>query len=727
MKFFKLLTPVISAAVVLSSSVFGSILGPTFINGYDVLIGENTYFCHNTYLSNQSGVGLQNENYVIYSPNQGINPVVSYGNAIYGPMDKTLDAGSKLVSEGKDIIAGINADYFSFQTGVPMSNLIINGEVISKDDSSTPGFGIDENGKGFVAENYITATLTRADGRTADIGCINKYRQPYLAYLMNGKFSDQTHNNTQGLDIIIEAETDELRIGKTIRGTVTYAVSYGGSIKIPEGALVLTIDHNAPVFYQFSDIAEGETVEITVEAPSDPRWETAVMGMGSTGEYILSNGAVTPNLPAGAHPRTAIGLTEDGNIVLYTIDGRQTGYSYGVKLSTLAERMKEIGCIEAINLDGGGSTTMVGRLPGENKLTLLNKPSEGSQRLVSTSIFLENTLPKTGELGHLQIYPLGASYIMKGASDKLTVKAMDTGYRPMTAPEDIIFSVEDGKSSLITNDGVFTAQDGGSVFVTASYNGVTATHEYYCVESPLEIQVKNPNGANITNLNIMQNTSIDLSAIPGYGYHNLISEDSCFNWQVSGGIGTIDQNGVFTAVNSPDVHGTITVSAGNASRNINVHVLSDGSTPENVAPTFIDVPETHWAYKEISDFSQKGIILGYGNGYFGVNDSTTYEHISLLLDRLLEYKAENNEKKPALREDIIVSIVKALKIDVSNIDESIIELNFSDCGEIKKENRKYIAAAIQNELIKGYDGNLSPKDNLTRAETATLLYRATNR
>ena len=140
---------------------------------------------------------------------------------------------------------------------------------------------------------------------------------------------------------------------------------------------------------------------------------------------------------------------------------------------------------------------------------------------------------------------------------------------------------------------------------------------------------------------------------------------------------------------------------------------------------FIDVPVSHWAYEQIHEFSENKIVLGYGNGYFGTDDSITYEHFALLLDRLFDYKADNTQSIPAIREEVIVSLVKALKMDVSSADESIINKTFSDCTQLKEQNKKYIAAAIESGLVIGSDGKLFPADALTRAETVMLLWRAT--
>ena len=55
-------------------------------------------------------------------------------------------------------------------------------------------------------------------------------------------------------------------------------------------------------------------------------------------------------------------------------------YSYGARIETIANRMKELGCVDAINLDGGGSTAIGAVFPGTNSFVVTNKPSDGVQR-----------------------------------------------------------------------------------------------------------------------------------------------------------------------------------------------------------------------------------------------------------------------------------------------------------------------------------------------------------
>lgn len=80
------------------------------------------------------------------------------------------------------------------------------------------------------------------------------------------------------------------------------------------------------------------------------------------------------------HPRTGVGITADGQILLVVVDGRQPGYSTGMTMQEFARLFLDLGAVDAMNLDGGGSSTMV--VNGE----VVNRPSEGVERSVGSAI-----------------------------------------------------------------------------------------------------------------------------------------------------------------------------------------------------------------------------------------------------------------------------------------------------------------------------------------------------
>jgi hypothetical protein len=93
-------------------------------------------------------------------------------------------------------------------------------------------------------------------------------------------------------------------------------------------------------------------------------------------KMVLRDGKILETEDGVRHPRTAVGLDEDSNILhMVVVDGRQDGLSEGVSTHELAAHMRELGCDHALNLDGGGSSIMVlGQTDGTHRV--VNSPSD---------------------------------------------------------------------------------------------------------------------------------------------------------------------------------------------------------------------------------------------------------------------------------------------------------------------------------------------------------------
>ncbi len=128
--------------------------------------------------------------------------------------------------------------------------------------------------------------------------------------------------------------------------------------------------------------------------------------------------------PSGdRHPRTSIGFDSDSTtLYMFTVDGRQPGFSIGMTLRELSQYMVEWNVHHGINLDGGGSTTMIAR--GKIK----NSPSDaGGERSVSNGIFIVSTA-LDGELAHLGISPREA-FVTSGSTLQFSVEGYDSVVR----------------------------------------------------------------------------------------------------------------------------------------------------------------------------------------------------------------------------------------------------------------------------------------------------------
>jgi len=98
-----------------------------------------------------------------------------------------------------------------------------------------------------------------------------------------------------------------------------------------------------------------------------------------------ADGHDSVNMILRRHPRTLLGVTKNGSLILATIDGRQPGITVGANFHEAAQFMRWLGARQAINLDGGGSTTMV---VGDK---VVNHPSDGVERGVGDALLV---LPK---------------------------------------------------------------------------------------------------------------------------------------------------------------------------------------------------------------------------------------------------------------------------------------------------------------------------------------------
>ena len=588
---------------------YASILGSAEISSYTLQIGEGTTFTNRVFISDQNGVGKQTENYIVYSPNESITPLITFNNELFGT-SKISKEVERLKGEGINLAGGINADFFSLQTGVPMSNLIVDGKIVTKDASGQDSIGILEDGTAFMSYVTFASVLIKEDGSETNIYNINKFRQPYSIYMMTDEFSKQTENTTDGIDVILGEIEGEMRLGTKLTAVVESVMENSSSIEIPKGKIVLTVDKEAPEEFlePIKTLTEGEKVTISFGVMGDPKWNDVKLGMGCVGGKLLTNGEVNPNLEAGAAPRTAIGLKADGSLVLYTIDGRQTGYSYGVQKKTLAERLKELGCIEALNLDGGGSTCIVSLFPGESTPTLKNKPSDGVERKISTFFFLQNNLSPTKKLGGLTIYPLSA-YLLKGAEINLSVKARDTAFFPMTTPPQTELSVvTSGAKSTIDKNGVFHAKDDHVVKIKAEYNDISTFMNIFCLETPTDIKVTDKKGNSVSSLTLSPEEEIQLFATAYGGYNEFIPAEDSFKWSVKGNIGSISKDGVFVAVKNKNEKGEISVTVGEKTVAIPVNVIFTPDPDEKESYPVLEITEEDNTLKgEIS--SPLGILV----------------------------------------------------------------------------------------------------------------------
>lgn len=366
----------------------------------------------------------------------------------------------------------------------------------------------------------------------------------------------------------------ELAIGaEPVTCVVTGVSTLSGGVAIPEGCFILTVGMESSEYFrtQLSELKVGEQVKLSADS-ADPRWNDVQQAIGGY-KMLLKDGVVQDGLDNTANPRTALGVQADGKVILYTIDGRQSGHSVGASMKQVAARLKELGCVDAVLFDGGGSTTFGATGAADSAFTLQNKPSDGGQRAVTNALFFVSLQKPTGALGSLYI-TAPQNLFLPGGTTSLTARGIDTAYHPMAETySDVTYSVS-GPGQTAGN--VFTA--GATVEKTEAI--VTATAPGGQQGQIVLTVVPTPHGITVldqgtlqavTSLNLDPDQSLDLTASAVWYGLSMTSSDASFTWSVTPEVGTVDANGVLTA-GSKAATGTLTVAAGSKSVSVPITV-----------------------------------------------------------------------------------------------------------------------------------------------------------
>lgn len=269
----------------------------------------------------------------------------------------------------------------------------------------------------------------------------------------------------------------------------------------------------------------------------------AALAAGNVREAVASFGDIFENGHARSGldnttraSRTAIGIKADGTVVMLMVDGRQAPYSVGMTMAEVGAAMEALGCAQAVNLDGGGSSTFATQREGESEnntsagLTLRCRPSDGYERKVSNTIMVLSNAEPTGKFDHAVLTPNNEVYT-PGSAVQFSAAGVDAAGSSADVPEDAVWTVLSG-GGRIDADGAYTATDDcGEVTVGLQVNGETV--------GQTAIQIRWPDKLDFTNssVSIDFGETSDLTFKPTWQGREVNYKDGDFEW-------SIDENGL---------------------------------------------------------------------------------------------------------------------------------------------------------------------------------------
>lgn len=685
---------------------------------------------------------LRTEHYVTYTPNAAVTPMVFSGTYV-ASMNTVSAAAAQLEEQGLRVAAAINGGFFNAD-GTAVGMIMTEGVLRTLDVENYALIGFANDGRVFIDESrpVMTASWTGMEpaapaaeptpeptqdpwaavqptqdpyavstpepvrqpvARSFTVAGFNAYRNAhYLGglYLYNKDFSSRVLSGGPCVYAILRPlGEDGLRMNSAMTFqvvSVTDATREGAEFDgvIPEGCYMLYAeDHdNQDLLNALRGLPVDGQVSLTVSGAGE-QWADAAYGV--SGLYtLLRNGQIVDGLPTSANPYTAVGVKPDGSAVFYTIDGRQSGWSIGASYAQVAQRLQELGCVAAAALDGGGSTTLGATLPGSGSFRLVNRPSSGEQRRINNTILL---VSRDGDSIVTPGAYVNASnrVVLSGTSLPVSADPYDSTGRP-AEDQPLDWTAEGGTVTVDENgEAVYNAGEQAGVYVVSAAPGGGGMSVRVVDQLTALTVTRGETASRVTELNLEPGDQVDLTVSGAWWNLPVAMNKDHIVWTVDANIGSIDENGRFTA-GPRNGEGVITVSAGGMT--VTIPVKIDSGCP------FTDIAG-HWSEDYVVQMFKLGLTTGYGQP-----------------DGTAEYRPGGQ----LTRAELLAFVTRLLGVDPLYYEE--VQLPFADQDSIPEWALPYVKVMYTLKVLrgsKGQDGQLYADANsyITREETMTILGR----
>ncbi|WP_019632868.1 phosphodiester glycosidase family protein [Actinomadura atramentaria] len=307
------------------------------------------------------------------------------------------------MADARHAVAGVNGDFFDvgggpnaatgsssgpeLDAGRPVKGAVPAGQRFGpaspRAASAEDVVGVGKDGRARVARLRLTGSVRVGRRAVVALRGLNQYALPvggagvFTAAWGSASRRRAVCGSDASRAAACSADTAEV----TVRGgTVVKVARKVGKGSIPRGTTVLVGRDGAAAALR--GLRRGQRVSVRYRLTGPGRLRVAVGGFA-----ILRDGSPLPGLAdTGPAPRTAAGVSRDGRRVqLVVVDGRSRR-SGGLTMAELASLLARAGADDAVDLDGGGSSTLVARRRGAKRATVRNVPSDGRERAVANGL-----------------------------------------------------------------------------------------------------------------------------------------------------------------------------------------------------------------------------------------------------------------------------------------------------------------------------------------------------
>ncbi|GAA4907468.1 Ig-like protein group 2 [Stackebrandtia albiflava] len=378
---------------------------------------------------------------------------------------------SEQVQARPEAVAAVNGDFFDINdTGAPNGVAVSDGELVKSGNSGRGNaVAIDPAGFGAILQVDFEGTVTLPGGEH-DLAALNTNTLPNGAI---GEYTSLWGSADRSRVVDGAAETFEVTVTD---GVVTAVSETPGKGPIDADSFVLIGREAGADTLSTLRVGDPVTAEYSPRTSDDSALRTAVGG----NQLLVVDGEIQSHPDDGQAARAAVGFSADGTVMyLMTVDGKQAN-SAGITVPQMAELMAELGAHNALNIDGGGSATMLARKPGDSEPTIVNSPSDGSERPVAnglavsvpagsgtpTGYRVEPAMPTPDAPTDAPLADGRTDRVFPGLTRQLTATGYDETYAP--ADGDPRWSTTHRKTGRVDHDGTFTGVRPGVTTVKAT-------------------------------------------------------------------------------------------------------------------------------------------------------------------------------------------------------------------------------------------------------------------
>ena len=426
----------------------------------------------------QVGMGIFYKHYIEYSKPWKIYVLEIDMNVPYNSIE-TIKAQDRLAGyeqtssmarrrsyPGHIAVGAINGDFYG-GTGIPINIQMRDGELLRRPGGPSV-IGFNSQKIPMIARPSFSGKVIKKNLNTAISG-VNETRGTDMMVLYNKFMGSTTGTNIYGTEVALRSLTSWYA-NDTVVCVVTNKVSGVGGMALNDSVRVLSGNGSAGTWLS-NNVNIGDTLKLLLNlTPGITRIKEMIGGFPK----IIYNGADYvdqgyqeeggPSHTYERHPRTAIGFSQDSSKVYFVaVDGRSAA-SVGMTLHELADFMQRIGIYQAINLDGGGSTTFFVRD------SVLNVTSDGVERTVSNAIAVFTSTPQ-GSLNKIKISP-NSYRLYHGESVSFSVYGFDDWFNPVPLNQATAqYTLSSGFGATLNGSTLTAGNDPDTGYVYVNYQG----------------------------------------------------------------------------------------------------------------------------------------------------------------------------------------------------------------------------------------------------------------